>query len=92
MSTIGAVENLQFEEGLPRILNTWVVENRSKADLGGCSQFRRKMVRTITMGGNSSYSQINDHSVPELVLLSHRLGLIGYIIELLTCQSTKNVA
>ena len=54
VSTIGAVENLQFEEGLPRILNTWVVENRYKADLGGCSQFRRKMVRTITMGGNSS--------------------------------------
>merc|ERR1711868_92405 len=90
VSVIGAVVDVQFEDGLPEILNALEVENRSpKLILEVAQHLGENTVRTIAMGGTEGLIRgqvVNDTGNPIMIpvgpeTLGRIINVIGEAID-----------
>merc|ERR1712142_776924 len=88
VSVIGAVVDVQFEDGLPEILNALVVEDRSpKLILEVAQHLGENTVRTIAMDGTEGLVRgnvVNDTGNPIMIPVGpETLGRIINVVDLL---------
>ena len=78
MAVIGAVVDVQFEEGLPEILNALDVADRSpRLVLEVAQHLGENTVRTIAMDGKSL--EQNTVSIKEINIIIHGIPLLHYL-------------
>merc|ERR1711909_154798 len=93
---IGAVVDVQFEEGLPEILNALVVENREpKLILEVAQHLGENTVRTIAMDGTEGLVRgqvVNDQGTPIMTPVGQEILVTGIkVVDLLApyCKGGK---
>merc|ERR1712025_1209702 len=96
VSVIGAVVDVQFEDGLPEILNALVVDNREpKLILEVAQHLGENTVRTIAMDGTEGLVRgqvVNDSGSPIMIPVEQEILVTGIkVVDLLApyCKGGK---